>query len=126
MKQSMLLSIILSLTYGSISGESISENARVGEAIRFIQVWLDAQRDYEGIPGISIALVHNQELLWSGGFGFSNPDKRNPTTSSTIHSKCSISKLFTSIAIMQLRDKGELSLNDPIKKTLPWFNIENT
>ncbi|GIT40420.1 MAG: hypothetical protein Ct9H300mP9_2700 [Candidatus Neomarinimicrobiota bacterium] len=39
---------------------------------------MDAQRDYEGIPGISIALVHNQELLWSGGFGFSNPDKRNP------------------------------------------------
>tara|TARA_B100001765_G_C19504472_1_gene341675 strand:+ start:801 stop:2249 length:1449 start_codon:yes stop_codon:yes gene_type:complete len=126
MKQSMLLSIILSLTYGSISGESISENARVGEAIRFIQVWLDAQRDYEGIPGISIALVHDQELLWSGGFGFSNPDKRNPTTSRTIHSICSISKLFTSIAIMQLRDKGELSLNDPIKKHLPWFNIENT
>ena len=126
MKQSILLSIILSLIYGNIPEKIISKNARVEEAISFIQVWLDAQRDYEGIPGISIAIVHDQELLWSGGFGFSDSVERNPTTSRTIHSICSISKLFTSIAIMQLRDKGELSLEDPIKKHLPWFNIENT
>jgi len=126
MKRWIVFSIVLSLTYGNISETSIAENTRVKEAVTFIQVWLDAQRDYEGIPGISMAIVYDQELLWSGGFGFSNPAKKNPTTSKTIHSICSISKLFTSIAIMQLRDKGKLSLNDPIKKYLPWFNIENT
>jgi len=126
MKRWIVFAIILSLTYGNISETSIAENARVKEAVTFIQVWLDAQRDYEGIPGISMAIIYDQELLWSGGFGFSNPAKKNPITSKTIHSICSISKLFTSIAIMQLRDKGKLSLNDPIKKYLPWFNIENT
>ena len=126
MKRWIVFAIILSLTYGNISETSIAENTRVKEAVTFIQVWLDAQRDYEGIPGLSMAIVYDQELLWSGGFGFSNPAKKNPITSKTIHSICSISKLFTSIAIMQLRDKGKLSLNDPIKKYLPWFNIENT
>ena len=104
MKRWIVFSIILSLTYGNISETSIAENARVKEAVTFIQVWLDAQRDYEGIPGLSMAIVYDQELLWSGGFGFSNPAKKNPTTSKTIHSICSISKLFTSIAIMANQD----------------------
>ena len=39
---------------------------------------------------------------------------------------CSISKLFTSVAIMQLVDAGKISIDDPIKKHLPWFNISNS
>ena len=66
MKRWIVFAIILSLTYGNISETSIAENARVKEAVTFIQVWLDAQRDYEGIPGLSMAIVYDQELLWSG------------------------------------------------------------
>ena len=37
-----------------------------------------------------------------------------------------ISKLFTSIAILQLRDQGLLRLDDPVSKHLSWFNIEQS
>jgi CubicO group peptidase (beta-lactamase class C family) len=51
-------------------------------------------------------------------------EKGIKTTSGTIYSICSISKLFTSVAIMQLRDAGKLSLEDKISDLLPWFNLQ--
>ena len=41
-----------------------------------------------------------------------------------MYSICSVSKLFTSVAVMQLRDEGKLSLEDPIAKHLPWFTMK--
>ena len=117
--------LILSLSYPDSQKSSIKKDLKILEALNLIKIWLDAQKDYEEIPGISVAIVHDQELLWSEGFGLSNPSKNTPATSKTIYSICSISKLFTSIAILQLRDKQKLHLKDPVKKHLPWFNISN-
>ena len=38
---------------------------------------------------------------------------------------CSNSKLFTAIAVLQLRDAGKLRLDDPLSEHLEWFNIED-
>ena len=86
---------ISSFIYADSPYHSIKQDIKIKEAINLIKVWLDAQKDYEEIPGISMAIVHDQELLYSGGFGFSNPSKKIPANSKTINSICSISKLFT-------------------------------
>jgi CubicO group peptidase (beta-lactamase class C family) len=74
---------------------------------------------------MSAGIVYDQELIWSRGFGFADVDKKIPASPDTIYSICSISKLFTSIGIMQLRDEGKLRLDDPIEKHLSWFNIKD-
>src|SRR5262249_9125051 len=43
----------------------------------------------------------------------------------TIYRIASITKLFTSTAVLQLRDAGKLQLDDPITRHLSWFNIQN-
>jgi CubicO group peptidase (beta-lactamase class C family) len=73
---------------------------------------------------MSIAVVHDQALVYAKGFGYADVDKRVEATPSTVYSICSISKLFTGIALMQLRDAGRLGLNDPVSKHLPWFAPE--
>lgn len=85
--------------------------------------WLDAQRAYEEIPGISAAIVHDQTVLWSGGSGHADPATARSATADTLYSICSVSKLFTSLAVMQLRDEGKLALHDPLSKHLPWFKM---
>jgi CubicO group peptidase (beta-lactamase class C family) len=100
-----------------------AEHVRVAEALRVMDVWLEAQRAYEQIPGVSAALVHDQEVLWQGGYGYAHPDRRVPATAETIYSICSISKLFTGIALMQLRDRGLVALSDPVDRHLPWFTL---
>lgn len=101
-----------------------AEHPSVREALRAIEVWLEAQMVYEQIPGISAAVVHDQETVWTGAFGFAHAERREPATPETIYSICSISKLFTAIAVMQLRDKGLVALSDPVDRHLPWLNLQ--
>ena len=104
---------------------NLSEDPRVSDAINLVDRWIDAQRDYLQIPGISVAVVHDQEVLWSAGFGYADLEGQKPTTAGTVYSICSISKLFTSVAAMQLRDKGKFRLDDPVNTLLPWFQPRN-
>lgn len=98
--------------------------ADYSEALRLIDAWLDAQRDYERLPGMSVAIVDNQEIIFAKAYGLADLEKKIKTQPNTIYSICSISKLFTSVAIMQLRDAGKLRLDDEVGDHLPWFNIK--
>jgi CubicO group peptidase (beta-lactamase class C family) len=101
----------------------LADHPRVAEAVRLLEAWMDGQRVYEQVPGMSAAVVHDGQLVWSRGFGVADREEGTPATPDTVYSICSISKLFTSIAVMRLRDAGELSLADPVGDLLPWFDI---
>jgi CubicO group peptidase (beta-lactamase class C family) len=94
------------------------------EAFNLVEVWLDAQKDFEKLPGITAIVVEDQEVLWSGAFGNANVQENIKTEVSTICSICSISKLFTSVAIMKLYDEGKLRLDDKISDLLPEYDLE--
>lgn len=94
------------------------------EAIKLLDFWFDAQTDYDKLPGISVGIVKDQELIWSKGYGKADVAKKLPAESGTLYSICSISKLFTSVAVMQLRDAGKLRLDDDVATHLPWFQIK--
>ncbi len=102
------------------------ENSKpdLSAAFRVINTWLEAQRDYDKLPGISAAIVCDQEIIWSKGYGMSDLEKHVNANPATIYSICSISKLFTSVAIMQLRDAGKLRLEDLVGDLLPWFDLK--
>jgi CubicO group peptidase (beta-lactamase class C family) len=104
--------------------QNIEDDTRVKDALNLIEVWIESQLAYDQIPGISMGIVYDQNLIWSKGFGVTDLEKNTPAAPNTIYSICSISKLFTSIAVMQLRDKKLLRLDDPVSKHLPWFKIE--
>jgi len=95
----------------------------LSDAIRYIDEWLEAQQAYDRVPGISVAIVRDQEIVWSKGYGFSDVRKKIPATTETVYSICSITKIFTSIAIMQLYEQGKLRLDDPLSSILPERNI---
>jgi CubicO group peptidase (beta-lactamase class C family) len=104
--------------------QPLGDDPRVVEALHLLEKWVDAERAYEEIPGLSMAVVADQELLWSGGFGYADREQSTAATPQTRYSICSVSKLFTSIGVMQLRDEGHFELNDEVETLLPWFNIQ--
>lgn len=91
------------------------------EAYKLIDIWMSTQQAFDNLPGISAAVVKDQEVLWSGAYGKSNETTKTET--STLCSICSISKLFTAVAIMQLYDQGKVRLDDTVEKFLPNYNI---
>ena len=103
---------------------SVDDDPRVVQAVALARAWLDAQRAFEQVPGVSAAIVHDQRVLWSGASGVADVASGRRAEADTIYSVCSISKLFTSIAVMQLRDAGKLRLDDPVRTRLPWFTMK--
>ena len=111
---------------GEATAQTVAEDPRVVQALRVLETWADAQQAYHQLPGVSLAVVHDQQLLWARGFGYAHPDRKVPADARTMYSICSISKLFTSVAVMQQRDGGRLTLDDPVEKHLPWFRLAQT
>ena len=101
------------------------EDQELSSNIRLLESWIEAQMAYRRLPGISIGIIHDQELIYARGFGYSDINEQIPATPETIYRIASITKTFTATALMQLRDKGKLRLDDPIQKYLSWFKIEN-
>lgn len=102
------------------------ENTAVCSGIDLFTAWVDAQRAYKNLPGLAAGVVVGQELVWAQGFGYADVPRQIPATPDTIYRIASITKLFTAVAIMQLRDAGKLQLDDPIAGHLPWFNMQNS
>jgi CubicO group peptidase (beta-lactamase class C family) len=94
------------------------------EAIRLIDVWLDSVQVFDRIPSLSAAIVQGQDLVWSKGYGTLDAAHKVPTTPETLYSICSISKLFTSVALMQQWEAGKVRLDEPITTYLPWAKLK--
>jgi CubicO group peptidase (beta-lactamase class C family) len=73
------------------------------------------------VPGISVAVVEDGELLWSAGFGMADLENFVPATSSTLFRLGSISKPITATAILQLSERGKLDLDAEVQKYCPAF-----
>ena len=71
-----------------------------------------------------MAIVNDQDIIFRKGYGFADVEKKVPMQPETICSICSISKLFTSVAVMQLWEEGKLRLDDSISALLPGFNLK--
>ena len=122
MKTTFLLLSLCIFSFTSLA--QTSEKDSLSDAFHLIDIWLEAQVQYDNLPGLSVGIVKDQELLWTKGYGYSNVEDQVAATPKTIYSICSISKLFTSIAIMNLYEEGKIRLDDPISDHLPDFNIQ--
>lgn len=70
-------------------------------------------------PGIAIAVERHGHLLLARGFGLENVEANSRTSAETVFRIGSITKQFTSTAVMQLVEQGKIGLDDEITKYLP-------
>jgi len=123
----LLLVLAINLPFGFAEEKGppqILSHPEVQGALKIIDAWLDGFQVYENVPGLSVAILLDQEVLYRKSYGYANLEKKVKANADTLYSICSISKLFTSIGIMQLRDAGKLRLDDPLEKHLSWFDIQ--
>jgi serine beta-lactamase-like protein LACTB len=73
------------------------------------------------IPAVSVALVTNNQLQWSNGYGLADLENFVPAKSSTAYRLASVSKPITAVAAMQLAERGKLDLDTPVQKYCPAF-----
>jgi CubicO group peptidase (beta-lactamase class C family) len=71
------------------------------------------------VAGAAAAVVHGDEMAWSGAAGLADVAAERPARPDTLYRIASITKTFTGTAIMRLRDEGKLDLDDPAAQWLP-------
>jgi CubicO group peptidase (beta-lactamase class C family) len=77
------------------------------------------------ITGLSLSVVKDGKAFYSKGYGFTNVDSVNSVTEDTRFPLESVTKLFTTTAIMQLVEKNELQLENKVVDYLPDFKLKD-
>lgn len=113
-----IFGLILGLFIPSVLGHAQSDNGLDVQAIdSFIQTQVKANR----VPGMAVAIVKGNEVVFIKGYGEAAPGK--PVTPQTQFYIGSVTKSFTALAAMQLVEQSKLELDAPVQRYLPWFRV---
>lgn len=91
---------------------------------RYVSEFIQYQMKKHDVPGLSIALVDDQEIVWAAGFGYADKAKSVRAAPETVYRVGSISKLFTATAAMQLAEQNKLDIDKPLQTFVPEFSIK--
>ncbi len=86
------------------------------------QEFLDAIITREQSIGVTGGIFQENTISWSGAAGSVDQEGTVPFTAQTLSRIASITKPMTAVAIMQLAERGELQLEDKVRKYLPAFS----
>jgi CubicO group peptidase (beta-lactamase class C family) len=87
-----------------------------------IDAYVEAQMKDIGLPGVALAIVHGDQIVHMKGFGIANPSGE-PMTPQTPVMLASLAKPMTGLAILQLVEAGQIDLDAPVQRYLPWFRV---
>jgi CubicO group peptidase (beta-lactamase class C family) len=77
------------------------------------------------VPGLSIAVVKDGEVIYKEGFGYRDRDKKLPVTTRTLFAIGSSTKAFTTMAMGTLVDEGKMDWDGPVRQYFPWFAMHD-
>jgi CubicO group peptidase (beta-lactamase class C family) len=75
--------------------------------------------------GVTIAVVEKNKVIYTGGFGFRDIDKKLPVTENTQFAIGSCTKAFTASIIGMLQNEGKLDIDKPVRNYLPELKFQN-
>ncbi len=101
------------------AAEAASKAAEQKARFAYLEQRLEKLRKESHVPGMSVAVVKNGEVVFAKGFGLSNIDAKEPVTPETTFMVGSTTKAFTATVLGMLVDKGQVSWDDPLSKHLP-------
>lgn len=92
---------------------------KMKEAFPVIEKIYRDQMEKNHFPSIAFGVIANGQLVFSGSLGSTDLANKTASTVQSLYRIASMSKSFTAMAIMKLRDEGKLNLLDPVSKYIP-------
>ncbi|MDQ3908391.1 MAG: beta-lactamase family protein, partial [Acidobacteriota bacterium] len=116
-----LLFLLLLVLLASPRATAQQPSALPAEKIKQIEQLITSEMARQSIAGLSVAVVTDNQLRWSNGYGFADLENFVPAKAATVYRLGSISKPVTAAAVMQLAEQGKLDLDAPVQKYCPAF-----
>jgi CubicO group peptidase (beta-lactamase class C family) len=99
-------------------------NTKKKALIAELEVAVPQLMEKANIPGLSVAVIRDGEIIWNEGFGAKNAKTGEPANEETIFEAASLTKPLFAYAVLRMVDEGVLDLDTPLIKYLPQENIE--
>ena len=114
-----LESVEYDTTYQAAQFEDPSRMDKIRQVLPVIDSIFKSYADSNHLPGVAYGLVVDGQLIHSGNIGYTDIANKIPVTSASMFRIASMSKSFTCMAILKLRDEGKLDLDDPAYLYIP-------
>ncbi len=114
----LLLLFVASKGFGQVNTIPDSVSHKIDSVI-------NAQMTKKHIVGASIAIIDHGKMVYARGYGYADNRKKIKATEKTVFCIGSITKTFTAMAIMKLRDEGKIDLDKPASYYLPELKIKS-
>jgi CubicO group peptidase (beta-lactamase class C family) len=97
--------------------------ADYSKQLQAIEDKVESRRKELGIPGISLVIVKDDQIIYMKGLGYKDFENKIAVTPDTQFAIGSATKAFTALSVLMAMDEGKLSLEDSPKKYLPYFKM---
>lgn len=125
MKNALIILLIFFVSCKSPSDKK-TENSAV--ELELLQISIDSifnEHIQEMEPGAAVLVAYDGQMIVGKGYGLRDLKNKEPITRSTNMNLASLSKQFTAMCILVLREKGKLNLDDKVYKYFPYPIFEN-
>ncbi len=123
----LLLFSIITTTLPQIGYAQATQQAAAAadysKQLQAIEDKAEARRKELGIPGISLAIVKDDQIIYMKGLGYKDFENKIAVTPDTQFAIGSATKAFTALTVLMSQDEGKLSIDDSPKKYLPYFKM---
>ncbi|UCC38750.1 MAG: serine hydrolase [Candidatus Aminicenantes bacterium] len=110
----MLIVLLVSITCTQSPQDKRESDSIQAEVDKIFAKW-----DKPDSPGCALGVIKDGRLIYKRGYGMANLDYNIPITSESVFYIASTSKQFTAASIALLVDRGEISLDDDVRKYIP-------
>lgn len=122
--QLLIICMLFQINVTIINAKEVnSKNVITNEQLNEIKDFIKKQQGDAKIPGMSVVICNDQDIILEQGYGYSDVEKKSKVTSDTYFELGSNSKAFTGLAIRKLEDEGKISLDDSVTKYIPWLKL---
>ena len=120
----VLLGFGLAITLGAVACRDVAEGPSGGRLAGLSDHIHASMADWD-LPGLAVAVVHGDEVIFADGFGVKELGREDPVDAHTLFQIGSVSKSFGAAAIGALVDDGLVDWDDPVVEHLPWFRVKD-
>jgi serine beta-lactamase-like protein LACTB len=113
--------ILLILLLAPIRLAAQNQVGLLPDKLKKVEAVISSEMSRQKIPAVSVAIVTNNQLQWSNGYGLADLENFVPAKASTAYRLASVSKPITAVAAMQLAERNKLNLDAPVQKYCPAF-----
>jgi len=125
----LLILLIMFFTFSTIcysqANTDSKSNSKIPHTIGELNTRIDSLLKAYKIPGVGIALVSKDSIIWMGSIGLANVETGEPITENTHFRVGSCTKSFLGLGFLKLIEEGKIDINTPVKEIVPEIEIKN-